>query len=108
MKSAYELAMGRLEKQSPASTLTEEQKQRIAEVDIRIAASIAEKKIFLEEQILKAAPHEQHEIRRQLASEIFRLEEKESSRKIKYAQKNRMFDRGIWGEDPTQLRVIFV
>ena len=76
MKSAYELAMGRLEKQSPASTLTEEQKHRIAEVDIRIAASIAEKKIFLEEQIFKAAPHEQHEIRRQLASEIFRLEEK--------------------------------
>ena len=69
MKSAYELAMGRLEKQSPASTLTEEQKHRIA-------ASIAEKKIFLEEQIFKAAPHEQHEIRRQLASEIFRLEEK--------------------------------
>ena len=77
MKSAYELAMGRLEKQSPASTLTEEQKLRIADVDIRIAASIAEKKIF------KAAPHEQHEIRRQLASEIFRLEEKREFEKNK-------------------------
>jgi hypothetical protein len=83
MKSAYELAMGRLEKQSPASALTDEQKQRIAEVDIRIAASIAEKKIFLEEQIFKAPPHEQHEIRRQLVSEIARLEEKREFEKQK-------------------------
>ena len=83
MKSAYELAMGRLEKQSPASALTAEQKQRIAEVDIRIAASIAEKKIFLEEQIFKAAPHEQQEIRHQLVSEIARLEEKRELEKEK-------------------------
>jgi hypothetical protein len=83
MKSAYELAMGRLEKQSPASALTDEQKQRISEVDIRIAASIAEKKIFLEEQILKAAPHEQQEVRRQLVSEIARLEEKREFEKEK-------------------------
>ncbi len=73
MKSAYELAMGRLEKQSPASALTDEQKQRMAEVDIRIAASIAEKKIFLEEQ----------EIRHQLVSEIARLEEKRELEKEK-------------------------
>jgi hypothetical protein len=83
MKSAYELAMGRLEKQSPASAHTDEQKQRMAEVDIRIAASIAEKKIFLEEQIFKAAPHEQQEIRRQLVSEIARLEEKRELEKEK-------------------------
>lgn len=83
MKSAYELAMGRLEQQSPASSLTEEQKHRIAEVDIRIGASVAEKKIFLEDQILKAAPHEQPQIRRQLASEIFRLEEKREFEKEK-------------------------
>jgi len=83
MKSSYELAMDRLQKESPASTRTDEQKQRIAEVDVRIAASIAEKKIFLEERIFKAAPHEQHEIRRQLASEIARLEEKREMEKEK-------------------------
>ena len=33
MKSAFELAMSRLEKESPSQTLTEEQKRQLAEVD---------------------------------------------------------------------------
>ncbi len=83
MKSAYELAMSRLEKTTPAVTLTDDQKARLAEIDREIDAKIAEKKIFLEDQLAKAAFHEQDEIRRQLASELTRLEEKREREKNK-------------------------
>ena len=83
MKSAYELAMGRLEKGAPSVTLTEKQKQAIAEVDSEVNAKIAEKKIFLEGELSKADPAEKDEIRRQLASEIRRLEEKREREKEK-------------------------
>ena len=85
MKSAYELAMSRLEKQAPTRPLTEEQKTQIAEVDSEITAKIAEKKVFLEGEIKKAAGDTlgQDELRRQLASEISRLEEKREQKKQK-------------------------
>jgi hypothetical protein len=89
MKSAYELAMGRLEKSSPAATLTDDQKARLAAVDIEIDAKIAEKKIFLGDQLAKAAFHEQDEIRRQLASELTRLEEKREREKNKIREESR-------------------
>ena len=83
MKSAYELAMSRLEKQSPTQSLSEEQKQQLAEVDSEITAKIAERKVFLEGEIRKADPAEQDSLRRQLASEIARLEEKREEKKKK-------------------------
>ena len=83
MKSAYELAMGRLEKSTPAVSLTDEQKAKLAEVDSEVNARIAEKKIFLEDQIAKASPQERDEIKRQLVSEIARLEEKREREKDK-------------------------
>ena len=83
MKSAYELAMSRLEKPAPAVTLSDDQKNRLAAIDREIDAKIAEKKIFLDEQLAKAAFHEQDEIRRQLASELARLEEKREREKNK-------------------------
>ena len=54
MKSAYELAMERLEKASPSISLSEEQKKEIAEVDSVYRAKIAEKEVFLKDQIRKA------------------------------------------------------
>ena len=54
MKSAYELAMERLEKGSPSISLTEDQKKEIAEVDSVYRAKIAEKELFLKEEICKA------------------------------------------------------
>jgi len=85
MKSAYELAMSRLEKDAPAPKVTEAQKRQIAEVDSEITAKIAERKVFLESEIAKAAGDRlgQDEIRRQLASEIARLEEKREQKKEK-------------------------
>lgn len=83
MKSAYELAMARLEKSAPTISVPEEQKRRIAEIDSEITAKIAEKKIFLEGEMAKAEPAAREEIRRQLASEIARLEEKRGREKDK-------------------------
>jgi len=42
MKSAYELAMERLEKKAPSLALTDEQKQQIGEIDSTFKARIAE------------------------------------------------------------------
>jgi hypothetical protein len=85
MKSAFELAMSRLEKESPTQKLTDDQKRRLAEVDAEITARIAEKKVFLEGEIAKAAgdPATEEQLRRQLAMEIANLEEKREDKKRK-------------------------
>ena len=54
MKSAYELAMERLQANSPSVPLTDEQRAKIAELDSVYQAKIAEKEIFLKGQIAKA------------------------------------------------------
>ena len=79
MKSAYELAMERLQKASPSLSLTEEQKKELAEIDSKYRAKIAEKELFLRDQIRKAQtegkPDEVDSLEKQLASEIRRLQE---------------------------------
>lgn len=47
MKSAYELAMERLEKDAPQTSLSDEQKAAIAEIDKKYRAQIAEREVFL-------------------------------------------------------------
>lgn len=54
MKSAYELAMERLDKSSPAKKVTEKQKKQMAELDSVYAAKIAEREIALKGDIGKA------------------------------------------------------
>ena len=54
MKSAYELAMERLNKVSPTVKLTAEQKKQLADLDSRYAAKIAEREISLKGEIEKA------------------------------------------------------
>ena len=87
MKSAYELAMERLEKASPSVALTEEQKKEIAEVDATYRAKIAEKELFLKEQIRKAQGggklEEAESLEKQLASDIRRLQEECEAKKEK-------------------------
>ena len=79
MKSAYELAMERLEKQSPTAKLTEKQKTEIAEIESAAKAKIAEKEVFLNDQIAKAQAagkwEEIAELEQQLAREIRRIHE---------------------------------
>ncbi len=54
MKSAYELAMERLEKDAPTANLSDEQRDQLAELDSIYQAKIAEKEIFIEGQMAKA------------------------------------------------------
>jgi hypothetical protein len=53
MKSAYELAMERLEKKAPTKKLTEAQKAQIAEINSLYGSKIAEKETFLQGEIVK-------------------------------------------------------
>ena len=61
MKSAYELAMERLNKNTPAVKLTAGQKKVLAELDSRYAARIAEREIALNGQISSADDAEKAE-----------------------------------------------
>lgn len=54
MKSAYELAMERLEKDQPGFKLTTKQKELIAQVESLYKAKLAEKELFLRDEISKA------------------------------------------------------
>lgn len=82
MKSAYELAMSRLETANPAKKLSEEQKERLREIDSEYDAKVAERRIFLEGEIAKEGDSQEADsLRRQLASELSSLQEKRDSRK---------------------------
>ena len=90
MKTAYELAMERLNKSSPSVALNKEQKKAMAELESRYAARIAEREIALQGEIQSAVEQgdslgvEQlrqrlSEDRRKLAAEL--EEKKEAVRK---------------------------
>ena len=87
MKSAYELAMERLEKKAPSLSLTPEQKQQLAEIESTFKARIAEKELFLKDQIAKAQAsgnvEEAESLQKQLAIEIRRLQEDAEAKKKK-------------------------
>jgi len=55
MKTAYELAMERLNKTVPAVKLTVEQKKQLADLDAQYAAKIAEREIALQDGIAKVS-----------------------------------------------------
>jgi len=55
MKTAYELAMERLNKSAPAAKLSDAQKKELAELDSKYAAKIAEREIALNGEIAKMA-----------------------------------------------------
>jgi hypothetical protein len=87
MKSAYELAMERLQKGSPGVTLTAEQKAELAEIDSSFKAKIAERKIFLTDQIGKAVAagklDDAESLEKQLTADVLRLQEDCEHRKEK-------------------------
>jgi hypothetical protein len=87
MKSAYELAMERLQKASPSLSLSDEQKKELAELESKYRAKIAEKELFLKDQIRKAQGESKFEdvesFEKQLASEIRRLEAECDAKKEK-------------------------
>lgn len=85
MKSAYELAMERLEKQSPSLKLTEDQRSQLAELDSLYKSKMAEKQLLLADQIRQEQAagkfSEVEKLQQQLASELRRLTEECESKK---------------------------
>ena len=87
MKSAYELAMERLEKQSPTAKLTDAQKARITELESLTKAKKAEKELFLQGEIAKAEAKMDFEaigqLQQQLTHELRKLDEDLEKKKEK-------------------------
>ena len=90
MKSSYELAMERLSKTAPVKKLTDEQKQRLAEIDSQFAAKIAEREIFVKGELQKATAKGDYEalaqLERQLVSDRKSLESQREEKKEKFRQ----------------------
>ncbi|MEO7933377.1 MAG: hypothetical protein ABIT76_09485 [Chthoniobacterales bacterium] len=90
MKSAYELAMERLQKSAPTVTLTEEQKSAIAEIESEAMAKVAEKELFLQGEIVKEKASgnfaEVDSLQRQLNHEITRIRENAETKKERIRQ----------------------
>jgi hypothetical protein len=87
MKSAYELAMERLSKSDPNSSrpVTPEQRKRLADVDKVFQGKIAEREIFLKQQLEQALAARDADavdkVKKQIASEKARLEEDREAEK---------------------------
>jgi hypothetical protein len=87
MKSAYELAMERLQKGAPSISLTDDQKKQLADVDATYKAKVAEKELLLRDEIRKAQGNanfeEVEKLERQLTSEVRRLQKDCEAKKEK-------------------------
>ena len=87
MKSVYELAMERLESQSPTKQLSAKQKSEIAEIESTFRARIAERELFLKDEIAKAQaagkPEDIESLQKQLAMDIRRLNDECETKKTK-------------------------
>lgn len=88
MKSAYELAMERLKAAEPdAAPLTTEQKERLADIEVRYKAKIAEREVFLRKALDEAAERGEGEaieqIGRQMGNKRARLEDEREAEKDK-------------------------
>lgn len=87
MKSAYELAMERLQKDSPIQSLSDSQKKEIAETEQIYQAKTAERKIFLQSEINKSSdPAEIRQLEQQLAHDLKNLQEEAEAKKEKIRQ----------------------
>lgn len=70
MKTAYELAMERLNKTSPGVKLSGEQKRQIGDLESQCAAKIAERELFLQGEIAKAVDKGDSEAIAQLEKQL--------------------------------------
>lgn len=70
MKSAYELAMERLNKTSPVIKTSAAQKKALAELDSQYAAKIAGRELALKDQVAQAAAAGEAEKMEQFAQQL--------------------------------------
>lgn len=92
MKSAYELAMERLAKESPQESITDQQKQDIAEIEKKYSSKIAEREVFLKSKIQEAIATGELEEAQQLEEELSR--EIRSLKSSSESEKNIVRDSG--------------
>ncbi|MDC0066791.1 hypothetical protein OAK16_04260 [Verrucomicrobia bacterium] len=92
MKSAYELAMERLAKESPQESITDQQKQDIAEIEKKYSSKIAEREVFLKSKIQEAISTGELEEAQQLEEELSR--EIRSLKSSSESEKNTVRDSG--------------
>ena len=81
MKSAYEKAMERLNKEAPRRSLTDAEKAEIAEIDNQAEARLAETRLAFDAKLAGANPMEAYELQQELQHELARIEEKRESDK---------------------------
>ena len=92
MKSAYELAMERLAKESPQESITDQQKEEIAEIEKKYSSKIAEREVFLKSKIQEAISTGELEEAQQLEEELSR--EIRSLKSSSESEKNTVRDSG--------------
>ena len=88
MKSAYELAMERLQESDPdKQQVTDEMRKALAAVDEKFDAKVAERKIFLTQKLATATTNQDLQevelIQKQISNEKARLEEERENAKDK-------------------------
>lgn len=88
MKSAYELAMERLQESDPdKQPVTDEMRKALAAVDEKFDAKVAERKIFLTQTLATATANQDLQevelIQKQISNEKARLEEERENAKDK-------------------------
>ena len=70
MKSAYELAMERLNKTGATQKLTDAQRKQLAEIDSQYAAKVAEREIVVKGELSKAVAKGDFEAMEQLEKQL--------------------------------------
>lgn len=90
MKTAYKLAMERLNKATPAIKLTAAQKRQLAELDSQYAAKIAEREIALTDEIARVSAAGESEkaetLQQQLVNERKKLQAELEEKKDRVRQ----------------------
>ena len=84
MKSAYELAMERMEAASgPSKKLTDEQKAQIAKINAKYDGEVAQTKLLYEGKLSAAGCEQQAGLQEEMARELAKIEERRESEKNK-------------------------
>ena len=91
MKSSYELAMERLNKNAPSTKLSAAQKKELAELDSKFAAQIAGREIALNGEIAAVADdfEKEESLRDQLVNERKKLQAELEDKKERVRQGRR-------------------
>ena len=91
MKSSYELAMERLNKNAPSTKLSAAQKKELAELDSKYAALIAGREIALNGEVASAAGdfEKQESLRNQLVHDRKKLQAELEDKKEQVRQGRR-------------------